>query len=138
MDEWNIGVDVVEIERFRRLDYSRYRPFYERIFTQREIDYCLSFKTPAPHFAANFAGKEAIYKAIHGRFNIKFWEIEILRDEEGMPHVNLHLSDRDTAEKGRRKSFPFQVKVSLCHSFSHAVAFAVVNCSKKIGKIQIK
>jgi holo-[acyl-carrier protein] synthase len=131
MDEWDIGVDVVEIARFKRLDYSSHRPFYERIFTPMEIEYCLSFKIPAPHFAANFAGKEAVYKAVRRHYDVKLWEIEILRDDEGAPHVNLHLGCKDTAENGRRGSLPFQIKVSLSHSFLYAVAFAVVNYSKR-------
>ena len=60
MNEWNIGVDIVEIARFQQLDYSSNKQFYKRVFTLNEIKYCLSFSSPAPHFAANFAGKEAV------------------------------------------------------------------------------
>jgi len=128
MGEWNIGVDVVEVARFKCLDYPSHKQFYERVFTSREIEYCLSFKTPAPHFAVNFAGKEAVYKAINKFYDVKLRDIEILRDNDGEPHVNLHLNYQDaTKNESQGMTLPFEVKVSLSHSSSYAVAFAVVS-----------
>ena len=126
MSEWNIGVDVVEIARFERLDYSRNKQFYTRVFSPREIEYCLSFSSPAPHFAANFAGKEAVYKAVNRFCNIKLGGIEILRDRDGAPKVNLLLSREENPKS-------LDVKVSLSHSLSHAVAFAVARMSSQAG-----
>jgi holo-[acyl-carrier protein] synthase len=117
MGEWNIGVDVVEIARFERLDYLSNKQFYLRVFTSNEINYCLSFNSPAPHFAANFAGKEAVYKAVNRFCNVKLHKIEIHRDRNGIPFVNLHLGGNTVSA--------LDVRVSLSHSFSHAVAFAV-------------
>ena len=118
MSKWNIGVDIVEIARFQQLHYQSNKQFYRRIFTPNEIRYCLSFSSPEPHFAANFAGKEAIYKAVNMFCDVNLNCIEILRDENGSPIINLHLSSKDKAE-------PLIVKVSLSHSLSHAIAFAV-------------
>ncbi len=119
MSEWNIGVDIVEIARFARLTYKSNKQFYNRVFTPKEIEYCLSFSNSAPHFAVNFAGKEAVYKAINRFCNVKLHNIEIIRDKDGAPKVNLNLSHEE-------KSIPLDVKVSLSHSMSHAIAFAVV------------
>jgi holo-[acyl-carrier protein] synthase len=116
--EWNIGVDMVEIARFQQLNYQSNKQFYTRVFTPNEIRYCLSFSTPEPHFAANFAGKEAVYKAVNMFCDVKLNSIEILRNEDGSPVVNLHLSSEESTE-------PLTVKVSLSHSLSHAIAFAV-------------
>jgi holo-[acyl-carrier protein] synthase len=124
MSEWNIGVDAVEVARFEKLDYSRNKRFYSQIFSPKEIDYCLSFESPAPHFAVNFAGKEAVYKAVNTLCNIKLGDIEILRDKQGVPKVNFRVSPED-------KNKSLTVKVSLSHSFSHAVAFAVARLSGK-------
>jgi holo-[acyl-carrier protein] synthase len=118
INEWNIGVDMVEIARFQQLKYSSNKQFYKRVFTPEEIRYCLSFNSPAPHFAANFAGKEAVYKALNMFCDINIHKIEILRNDKGSPVVKLHLSPEENA--GR-----LQVKVSLSHSLSHAIAFAV-------------
>jgi len=120
MSEWNIGVDMVEIARFQQLEYSSNKQFYKRVFTPKEIKYCLSFSSPAPHFAANFAGKEAVYKAVNMFCDVKLHNIEILRDKDGSPYVNLHLSREENAD-------PLQVKVSLSHSLSHAIAFAIAH-----------
>ena len=120
MSEWNIGVDIIEIARFQQLQYQSNKQFYTRIFTPKEIGYCLSFSSPEPHFAANFAGKEAIYKAVSMFYDININKIEILRDEKASPIVNLHLDPKEKLE-------PINVKVSLSHSLSHAVAFAVAH-----------
>jgi holo-[acyl-carrier protein] synthase len=132
MSEWNIGVDVVEIARFERLKYSSNKQFYRRVFTPKEIEYCLSFSSPAPHFAANFAGKEAVYKAVNRFCDVKIHDIEILREKDGAPKVNIHLSREE-------KTSPLTVKVSLSHSLSHAVAFAVAqNPTKLASEINVK
>jgi holo-[acyl-carrier protein] synthase len=124
MNEWNIGVDMVEIARFQQLRYASNKQFYKRVFTTKEIKYCLSFSNPAPHFAANFAGKEAIYKAVNMFCDAKLNTIEILRDENGAPEVNLHLGNK-------KENAVVHVKVSLSHSLSHAVAFAVAHKNTK-------
>ena len=125
MHEWNIGIDVVDIARFERINYFDHKAFYERVFTRGEIDYCLSFKDPAPHFATSFAGKEAVYKAIRPCFHVKVWGIEILRDSLGAPHVRL---DPISVHKQRQR---FHVTVSLSHSPSHAVAIALAYAERK-------
>jgi len=127
MSEWSVGVDVVEVARFKWLDYPAHKRFYERIFTSREIEYCLSFKTPAQHFAVNFAGKEAVCKAVNKFCDVQLRDIEILRDEDGAPHVNLHLNHTGAKNESRERRLPFEVKVSLSHLSSYAVAFAVVS-----------
>ena len=111
---------MVEIARFQQLGYSSNKQFYKRMFTPKEIKYCLSFSNPAPHFAANFAGKEAVYKAVNMFCDVKLNNIEIVRDKTGAPKVNLQLSNKN-------KTCPLDVKVSLSHSLSHAVAFAVAH-----------
>lgn len=118
---WDIGVDVVEVRRFRKLDYAKNKGFYNRIFTPREIEYCLSFKNAAQHFAATFAGKESVYKAINRRINIPPHQIEIVRDGNA-PKVNLMTEEYGGSDKADPAP---QIKVSLSHTSSYAVAFAV-------------
>jgi holo-[acyl-carrier protein] synthase len=115
---------MVEIARFQQLRYSSNKQFYKRVFSPKEIKYCMSFRNPAPHFAANFAGKEAIYKAVNMFCDIKLNTIEILRNENGAPEVNLQLNNKEKTDR-------IHVKVSLSHSLSHAVAFAVAHRSLK-------
>jgi len=130
MNEWNVGVDVVDIARFRRSDYLSNKRFYERIFTTREIQHCLSFRDSASHFAANFAAKEAVYKALSGFYEAKLNEIEVFRDKAGAPCINL-LNKGVNKRISSRQNPPFEIKVSLSHSASYAVAFAVAICSQR-------
>ena len=59
----HVGVDLIEIERVAR-SIERYPRFRERVFTEAEREYCDSRRNPAQHYAARFAGKEAVGKAL--------------------------------------------------------------------------
>ena len=59
-----IGIDIIEVSRFRRKKYEENRNFYKKIFVKSEINYCLKFKNSAERFAGKFAIKEAVIKSI--------------------------------------------------------------------------
>ena len=57
-----VGLDLIEIERVARaLERPRFR---ERVYTEAERAYCDTKKNPAQSYAARFAGKEAVGKAL--------------------------------------------------------------------------
>ncbi len=59
-----IGIDVIEIERFAHWHTYAIKQL-KRIFSDKEIDYCLSVPAlSAERFAARFAAREAAYKAV--------------------------------------------------------------------------
>lgn len=58
-----VGIDIVKISRFRNKEYGSNQKFYQNIFSKNEINYCLKYKDPYPHFAGRFAAKEAVIKA---------------------------------------------------------------------------
>ena len=58
-----VGVDMIEIGRIREA-LERYSGFRDRCFTSAEQAYCDARKNPAQHYAARFAGKEAVGKAL--------------------------------------------------------------------------
>jgi holo-[acyl-carrier protein] synthase len=107
----SIGTDIVEIDRFR--DLQDESPFYHRIFSEKELAYCRGFSDPTPHLAATFAGKEAVLKAVASNCGISLGDIEILRNDAGVPHVVLH------------QDCTHEIHVSLSHSSSYAVAVAL-------------
>jgi holo-[acyl-carrier protein] synthase len=109
---FGLGADIVEIRRFRELD--REAPFFSRVFTQGELVYCRKYVDTAPHFAATFAGKEAVVKAMNSRRKLTVSEIEILHNLDGAPYVGI---DENT---------DVEVLVSLSHSEEYAVAVALV------------
>lgn len=59
----SIGVDVVDIDRMRRI-VDRQPRFVERVFTEEERSYSERAVDPAERFAARFAAKEAGLKAL--------------------------------------------------------------------------
>ena len=61
---FGIGVDIVDINRFKNMDYKNNKKFYQKIFLDSEIEYCLKFKNSEQHFAGKFAAKEAVKKAV--------------------------------------------------------------------------
>ena len=85
-----VGVDLIEIERIARA-LERYPGFRERCFTETERAYCESRANPPQHYAARFAGKEAVGKALGSGVRFTWREIEIA----GRPKPGVTLSGRN-------------------------------------------
>ena len=59
------GVDIIEISRIEKAIERQGEKFLHTIYTETEIQYCESHKTNKfQHYAARFAAKEALYKAL--------------------------------------------------------------------------
>jgi len=117
-----VGVDLIEIERIRRA-LERHPSFRERCFTEAERAYCDSRPNPPQHYAARFAGKEAVGKALgFGVARAFAWkEIEIV----GRPKPAVHLSGRLAAVAQSRGVT--SIDLSMTHSRELAQAVAVVD-----------
>ena len=113
-----LGVDLIEIERIRRA-LERYPGFRERCFTETERAYCDSKPNPPQHYAARFAGKEAVGKAIGVGVHFTWREIEIA----GRPKPGVHLSGRTAAAAERIGAA--RIELSMTHSRELAAAIAV-------------
>src|SRR6187549_3192315 len=82
-----IGVDVVEIERFRR-SLARTPSMRERLFTAVELDYVAPKSDPIPSLAARFAAREAVMKALGvGLGAFGFHDVWVERAESGAPSL---------------------------------------------------
>ncbi len=116
-----IGVDIIEIDRIHRSIEELGERFLHKIFTPGEIAYCSAKSTAAQHFAARYAAKEALSKALStgwaGEFRWK--DVEIFNEPSGQPRVELH-------GRLREKLADCSVLVSLSHSDSHVVAMVVI------------
>jgi holo-[acyl-carrier protein] synthase len=108
IQQGGIGIDIIDVERFRKKIFKQNIKFYQRIFLESEIKYCLRFKSPYEHFAGKFALKESVIKSIHDK--ISFLDIKTSNSKYG-PIVRL------VGEKSKEYSF-------LC-SISHEKKFAV-------------
>ena len=81
-----VGVDLIEIARIERA-LAR-DGFRERVFTESERAYCDGRPNPAQHYAARFAAKEAIGKALGCGVRFTWREIEIA----GRPKTGVRLT----------------------------------------------
>lgn len=112
------GTDIVEISRIREDIEKMGDRFLKRIYTKNEIEYCESKKTQKyQSYAARFAAKEAIYKALSKYINFEYtWrDFEILNDEKGKPFVKLNFKIDNLED----------LEISLSHCKEYAVANVV-------------
>ena len=117
-----VGLDLIEIQRIRDA-LERYPRFRERCFTAQEQAYCDSRANPAQHYAARFAGKEAVGKALgFGVARAFAWkDVEIA----GRSKPSVHLSGRVAA--WAEQVGAGGIDLSMTHSRELASAVAVVS-----------
>lgn len=115
-----IGVDVVEVERVRRI-LERHPRFRERVFTEAEISYCDAKGAPAGAYAARWAAREACIKALGGIRGVRWHDIHVQRARSGAPSVSLEGPARARADEVGVSD----VLLSLTHERSVATAFCV-------------
>jgi holo-[acyl-carrier protein] synthase len=116
-----IGVDVCEIDRMRRV-LARTPGFAARVFTSEEQAYCRARRDPAERFAARFAAKEAVLKAMGvGLGACGLREIEVVRASSGQPSLVLHGGAAELAAARGIAGW----HVSLSHTAVVAGAFVV-------------
>jgi holo-[acyl-carrier protein] synthase len=84
-----VGIDAVEIDRFRRV-LARTPGVARRLFTDAERAYGERARDSAPRLAARFAAKEATMKALGvGLGAFKFHDVEVVRAPSGKPSLRL-------------------------------------------------
>lgn len=110
-----IGTDLIEVQRIREAIERQGEPFLKKIFCDEEIAYAQKSKDPYQHYAARFAAKEAVFKAIGTKPYVAWKKIKIINDENGKPCCE-YLED----------DFPYNILISLSHTQDYAVANAVV------------
>jgi holo-[acyl-carrier protein] synthase len=82
-----IGVDVVEIERFRAV-LGRTPNIRERLFTPIELAYAAPKADPVPTLAARFAAREAVMKSLGlGLGAFGFHDVWVEVEESGAPRL---------------------------------------------------
>jgi holo-[acyl-carrier protein] synthase len=118
-----IGIDLVKIDRIDKAGKNR-SGFLERVFTEREREYCSRQKFPAQHYAGRFAAKEAVLKAIGTGWStgVKWTDMEVLHGDGGGPVVNISGRVKDLMDlRGVR-----QILLSYSHDEGYAVAHVVL------------
>ena len=122
-DQAGLGIDIVEIERMRRI-LERTPSFAQRVFSPDECAYCDGKANAAAHYATRFAAKEAVMKALGTGFRdgVGVRDIEVVRDKLGKPSAVLSGRAAElAAELGVRS-----LSISLSYTHTEAVACAMV------------
>lgn len=117
-----IGVDIVEISRIEKACLKE--SFLKKIFSEKEIEICSKGKDKKnfSSFAGNFAVKEAVSKLFGtGVRDFRMKDIEVLRNELGMPYVVLYNNAKNISDEMNIKN----IFVSISHNLECAVGFAV-------------
>ena len=110
-----IGTDIIKIDRLSKL--SENITFLNKIFTQKEIDYCNNYLDVVRHLSGKYAGKESVKKALLSSNIVKrvsLKDIEILNRSDKSPYVILNLPDDVIC------------KISISHDGEYALAFTLI------------
>ena len=117
------GIDIIEINRIKNSIQKYSNRFEQKVFTQKEVDYCHSQADPAKHFAARFSVKEAVLKCFGtGMTGGIFWkDIEVDKQESGRPVLNLYGNGKELFNQLKLK----YIHISITHDKNYAVAHAI-------------
>jgi holo-[acyl-carrier protein] synthase len=116
-----IGVDLCDVDRMRT-SLDRTPTLAERLFTPAERAYCEQRRDPAERYAARFAAKEAVLKAMGlGLGACRWHDIEVVRAESGEPSLHLvGAAAQAAADRGIERWL-----LTLTHTRTMAEAVAV-------------
>ncbi len=122
------GTDIVSVERIKHSIDEIGETFVKRIYTDEEIEYCESKRMcKYQSYAARFAAKEAIYKAISPEscVDITWRDAEIIKRTNGKPVMKLSGKLAELADEAGIKLE--DIDVSLSHDEVYAMATVVIN-----------
>ena len=118
-----VGTDIIEVDRIAE-KISRGQGFRELVFAEVEISYCEQMAHKYQHYAARFAAKEALLKALGTGWisGTAFNEMIVERDENGRPFFIFTGTTAATLGKmGLGK-----ISVSLSHVKTTATAIVII------------
>lgn len=115
------GIDIVSVERIRQILQNQGARFAARVFSASERRYCESKKMKYEHYAARFAAKEAVIKALSAtgrKTPPDLCDIEVRHQATGRPFIRL------AAKASAKLKLPkgFQWELSLAHERQYAMA----------------
>jgi len=123
MEIVGIGTDIVECPRIGGMIERHGELFLRRIYTDREIRFCQSRKHAIEHFAARWAAKEAVFKALGTgpAEGVAWTDVEIRVGDRGALRVMVAGAAKDLA---RRKGVG-DLLISTAHCRTYATAYVM-------------
>ena len=123
MNVLGLGTDIVETARLAASIERHGAAFLDCVFLASERAYCDRGATPERCYAARFAAKEAVAKALGTGLgaHLAWRDIEIIRQPSGQPAVILHGTGAATAARLGIREW----HLSLSHSDHYATATAL-------------
>ncbi len=115
-----VGIDVVDVERMRRI-LERHPRFAARHFATREIAYCDGRGDRAACYAARWAAKEAFAKSLGGVPHGRWRQVAVVRAQDG----SLSLQVEGSAKERMTEVGATELHVSIAHERAVAVATCV-------------
>lgn len=120
------GTDIIKIGRVKDSIERIGETFLKRVYTDEEIEYCESRRMcKYQSYAARFAAKEAIYKAISPDVNneVSWKDAEVCKFENGKPYIKLYGDLKKIADEKNIKN----IELSLSHDDDYAIACVVID-----------
>jgi holo-[acyl-carrier protein] synthase len=116
-----VGVDLTPIERLATAMARHPERLEARLFTPRERAYCRGRANAMQHFAARFAAKEAVLKALQVPPGLSWHELEVVNDPQGAPRFEL---TGEAARAAQAKGVA-RLHLTITHAGEQAIAFVV-------------
>jgi len=122
-----IGIDLVELERFRRRLDELGDALVSEVFLPGEITYCKTQIRSYRHYAVRLAAKEAAFKALGKGLSdgLRFRDVEVMREQGGSVWLRFH----GLAERLIKKQGVIRVHLSLTHGEQTAAAVVVMEAA---------
>ena len=111
IENFGIGIDLCNIERFKQKTFETNKSFYKKIFTEKEITYCLKYKNYHERFAGKFALKEALIKSISQKIHPCKIETSHVKSKPMIKLIGIKEN--------------YQFCVSLSHENNFAIAIVI-------------
>ena len=121
MNVVSIGVDICEIKRLQNIISKHQNRFLTKVFTATEIAYCNKKIDKFASFAARFAAKEALLKALGTglRMGLNWKDIEVNNDTLGKPYLRFYGKTHEIIADRK-------VLLSISHTYQNAIAFVII------------
>jgi len=117
-----VGIDIVQNQRIESAIRRFGERFLRRVFTEKELEYCLSQEAKIPCLSARWACKEAVIKAFYIEFGVllRFKEVEVSGSMGKPARITIRREGMEELLRGRR------IEISLSHERDYSVAVAFI------------